>query len=285
MHPSRRANIDLLHRLAGEGKWEDLYRRHALWEFGSETRMGFQLAFLRPFCDPAMAATLVAAGRIAASPEKRAYDTGLVIHEVIAGGTDAPRARRMIAHMNRQHRAADGITPEQMFYMISVFMVVPIRYVERAGWRPVLDVEKQAAHHFYDRLGELMNIVDRPGTFEEAGQLVDEYERAHLEPNGDTLILGEDLLGVLKHRLPRPLQPLAGQLLATQIGDDVVAHAVGLPRATAAAVAVSEAGIRARRAVIPHLPAERQPSFTPGQRAGAVYAHGYKLEDIERDKA
>lgn len=279
MHVTRQTRIDTLRELADAGRWEDVYRLHVLFEFPHEMRMGFQLAFLRPFCDPEMARILVAAGRIAHSAQRRAYDTGIVIHEIIADGTDGARARQMIAHMNRQHHHYPDITPTQMTYVLAAFVVAPARYVEREGWRPLLDVEKEAASRFYNRLGELMGIRQRHTSYESACQIVDDYEATNLHPNADTLELGNHLLRVLSDRLPWPASRAAGQIFASQINDETVAQAVGLPRVTAPTRLLARGITAARRIVLPHLPASRKPAFVPGQPAGP-YASGYSLSEI-----
>lgn len=281
MHVTRQKRIEALHNFAADGRWEDVYRQHVLFEFPHEMRMGFQLAFLRPFCDPEMARVLVAAGKIAHSAQRRAYDTGIVIHEIIADGTDGVRARQMIAHMNRQHRHYPDITPEQMTYVLAAFVVAPGRYVERAGWRPMLDIERQAASRFYDRLGELMGIRVRHTSYETACQIVDDYEATNLRPNADTLELGGHLLRVLRNRLPWPVSTASGQIFASQINDPVVAHAVGLPQVSALTQLLSSSVNRTRRLILPHLPAPTKPSFAPGQPAGP-YTGGYDLSQIEK---
>lgn len=281
MHVTRQKRIEALHALAAAGRWEDVYRQHVLFEFPHEMRMGFQLAFLRPFCDPEMAHVLVAAGRIAHSAQRRAYDTGIVIHEIIADGTDGARARQMIAHMNRQHHHYPAITPEQMTYVLAAFVAAPGRYVEREGWRPMLDVERQAASRFYDRLGELMGIRDRHTSYEHACQIVDDYEATNLRPNADTLELGDHLLRVLRDRLPWPVSNASGQIFASQINDPAVAHAVGLPGVNAPTRLLARGISGARRIVLPHLPAPTKPAFVPGQPAGP-YTRGYDLSQIEK---
>lgn len=281
MHVTREKRIANLQSLANAGQWEEVYRQHVFYEFPHEMRMGFQLAFLRPFCDPEMARTLVEAGRIESGAQRRAYDTGIVIHEIIADGTTGDRARRMIAHMNRQHHHYPQITPEQMTYVLAAFVAAPGRYVEREGWRPLLDIEKEAASQFYDRLGALMGIRERHVGYEHACQIVDDYEARNIHPNEDTLKLGSHLLRVLRNRLPWPTSKIAGQLFASQINDELVAHAVGLPTVTTATRLLASGIRKSRKSILPRLPAPKDPSFTPGQPAGP-YTRGYSLAHIEK---
>lgn len=280
MHVTRKHRLATLHQLADEGRWNEVYRQHIFYEFPQEARLGFQLAFMRPFCDPEMAEILVSAGRITSDAQHRGYATAITLSEIIAEGPQGPRGRRMVAHMNRQHRQFP-ITPEQMTYVLSAFVVAPTRYIERVGWRPVDDVERTAAARFYDELGQHMAIKTRHSSYEHACDIFDAYEAKHLRPTADTRLLGEQTMSFLSTRLPWPISRMAGQLFSSQIGDDVVAQAVGLPPASPLALHMGSAMVKARGAVLSRRSAPRLPTFAAGQPAGP-YRTGYSLSDIER---
>lgn len=279
MHVTRKHRLATLHQLADEGRWHEVYRQHIFFEFPQEARLGFQLAFMRPFCDPQMAEILVSAGRITSDAQHRGYATAIVLSEIIAEGPQGPRGRRMLAHMNRQHNKFP-ITPEQMTYVLSAFVVAPTRYIERTGWRPVDDIERTAASRFYDDLGKHMGIKTRHASYEDACRIFDDYEAHHLRPTEDTRLLGEQTTSFLATRLPWPVSGMAGQLFSSQVGDDVVARAVGLPSTSPLARRVSDSVVKARRFALSRLPAPQLPTFSPGQPAGP-YRTGYSLSDVE----
>ena len=279
MHPGRRLRTQHLLELGGQGEWEDLYRQTMLWEFAHEARMGWQLAFLRPFCTPGMAKTLVDAGHLVHSPLKRAYDTGLIIYEIVYHGLEHPRARQMVSIMNQAHHGRN-LKPQDMTYVLSAFIVAPYRYIEWAGWRPLLDVEKQAAVHFYDRLGALMNIENRPSSYEEAETLLDAYEAENVIPSPDAAILGSKLMDVFRGRLPKPLRPRAVQLFGVLLNDRRIDMALGYepparPLQLAANVSAKLYGL-----VHSWMRPMTKPIFTPGNKAGHAYPSGYKPEDL-----
>lgn len=281
MHSTRLDSRNELLRLARDGQWYKLYRRHVLYEFPREARLGFQLAFLRPLCDPDMARILVGAGRITENAKTRAYDTGITIHEIIVDGFEGERAQRMIHHMNRQHRHFSGITDEQMTYVLACFVVLPQRHMERTGWREVLEVEVESSVRFYNEMGRRMGIRERPQNYPEACAIVDNYEKEHLRPSDDTLALGQATLQVISGRIPAFARPLVPQFFATQIGDEAASRALGLPAPSRPVQWLAAAMPHARRLVVPHTRAPRRPSFTPGQPSGP-YRDGYVLEDIEK---
>ena len=283
MHSERQQRLDQQRQLAAAGDWHKLYQRTVLYEFPTETMMGFQLAFLRTFADPDMAKILIDQGRILKEPAHRAYDTGIVIYELIANGLDNPRARQFLTHMNRAHHGAPAITAEQMSYVLAAFAVAPARHIDSHGWREQLPVERQAAAHFYTDLGALMGIKDRFATYEEAEAMFDSYEDAHMgAATEDSLTLAKTTLGVLAARLPRPARPFTGQLLATQLADPAVAASLGLPEVGRAAAALDRAITATRRRVVPRTKPSDEPTFTPGQPSGTAYPDGYTPEQITR---
>ena len=135
--PDRRAG-----QLDPATDWHEIYRRLTLWELPAEARFGFQLAFYRPFAVPRMASVLQHTGHFRRDTVRRAYDTGLVIHEIIWGGVDSERGRRMVKLMNALHDRPD-IHAEDMTYLLNALIVVPTRFMDRYGWRRVTADERR----------------------------------------------------------------------------------------------------------------------------------------------
>lgn len=110
--------------------WHEIYRRLTLWELPAEARFGFQLAFYRPFAVPRMAAVLHSTGHFRRDTTRRAYDTALVMHEIIWGGVDSERGQRMVKLMNALHNRPD-VHAEDMTYILNALIVVPTRFMDR----------------------------------------------------------------------------------------------------------------------------------------------------------
>ena len=282
MHPDRRKHTEAINRLATDGQWEEVYRRIMLEEFGHEARMGWQLAFLRPFCAPRMARILVASGNIVQQPLKRAYDTGLIIYEIVYNGLDSPAGRKMVSLMNRAHHGR-SIVDEDMTYVLCAFIVAPYRYMSWTGWRRLTDIDRQASLEFYRRMGRLMNIKTMPGSYQEAEQILDDYEARYVVPNDDARLLGENLIKVLKGRLPGPAKPIATPLFTAFIDDARISRALGYTPLPRPAQAVVRGLGRLYGLVQAQLPYETKPVFTPGNKAGKAYPHGYTLDDLGPD--
>ena len=279
MHPERRRRTEELDRLAAEGQWEALFQRLMLEEFPSEARMGWQLAFLRPFAVPRMAQILSHAGQLIHDPRKRAYDTGLIIYEIVYGGLDSPRARQMVSLINRAHHGR-GIDAEDMTYVLCAFIVTPIRHIGWVGWRAVTTDEKRAAVEFFGHLGQLMNIKSIPRTYAEAEQIYDDFELRNIAPSPEGKLLGSNLIRVLKDMQPTLARSLAVPVFTTLLNDARVARAIGL-RPLSGPIQRAAVGLaRVRAAVQRQTPPRRKPIFTPGKAVRGIYPHGYELSDL-----
>lgn len=279
MHPERQRRTAELAALAQQESWEALYQRLMLDEFPYEARMGWQLAFLRPFAVPRTAATLVGSGELVHQTRKRAYDTGLVIYEIVYGGIDSARGRQMVALMNRAHHG-HGIKQEDLTYVLCAFIVTPIRHIDLVGWRPVTHAEKESAAKFFARLGRLMNIREIPATYTEAEDFYDRYEAANVAPSNEGRKLGAGLIQVLKGMQPPFARPLATPVFAVLLNDPTVARAIGITPPPLPAQRLARWIMSARAAVISEMKPNNEPIFTPGMVIDEVYPRGYDLSDL-----
>lgn len=280
MHPDRRARTQALASLADTDAWEALYQRITLQEFPYEARMGWQLAFLRPFAVPRMAQILVEAGQLVDQPRKRAYDTGLIIYEIVHGGFDSPRARQMVSLINRSHHGYH-IEPEDMTYVLCCFIVCPMRHIDLLGWRPLSAAERESAVRFFGRLGELMNIEHIPGSYAEAEAIFDAYAASNVEVSESSRLLTDNLIRVLKALQPVAARPFTVATFTLLLNDRRVAAALGLrPPGPITERAVRRL-LRVYGTVKRQLPPSKKVIFTPGQDGSkSMYPHGYELTDL-----
>lgn len=256
----------------------DTYVRMVQHDLSAEAFAGFQLAFLRPFAVPHLANILASTGSMQRDADHRAYQTGLMVYEVIDGRLETSRARRVIAAINRAHHGLPA-SNEDFAYVLDSFIVVVTRHMDRMGWRTTTEAERSATCKFYCRLAELMNIADPPASFDHAVERFDRYEAAHVRPSSTTRELGAATLSILRERLPRAVRPFAPRLFSAQLGAPRVAEALGLPSVTGPV----RDFVRAASAVQGRLQARRhvtEPFFVPGQAAGRTYPDGYTLDEL-----
>jgi hypothetical protein len=253
-----------------------LYRNMALGDLGPDTRTGLSLALYRTFAVPRIAELLEHTGEIRRQPHKRTLDTGILMYELIAAGTSAPRGREVIRMLNKMHHRWP-ITDEDYRYVLTTFIVVPTRWIDQHGARATTDAEKEAVTVFYGEVGRLMAIKEPPTTYRDAAQLLDSYEAANVaySPAGAALMSATQ--HVVADRLPPPLRRLGPTLTALMLPDKICA-AVGTRTPTRVERAVFRHAMRARALVARRHRGSSAPIFTPGHAGRSVYPDGYQLE-------
>lgn len=97
---------------------------------------------------------------------KRYDDTDLLISTFAENGHSSRLGRSAIRRMNQIH-SRFPIANDDFLYVLSSMVLEPVRWNERFGWRPMLEVERLATFHFWRVVGALMNIKDIPETWEE----------------------------------------------------------------------------------------------------------------------
>ena len=129
-------------------------------------------------------------------------------------------------------------------YVLAAFIVVPLRWIDRRGWRPLLDAEREAATSFYRELGRRMNIPDPPASYQEAADLLDAYEQRHLAPSPAGRQLMEKTQDIVVRKIPGPLKRFGPALTSALIDDDELSHALGLDPRTVHCDLSFDSGIR-----------------------------------------
>ena len=271
MHATRRAR-------PADGDLFSIYRNMVLYDFAQEIHAGFFVSYYRNFAIPSIARTLAGRGEMAARPLKRSYDTGIVIHEIIANGFDSDRGTAMVELLRRVHRGVPG-TGEDFLYVLMTLLVLPLRWVNQHGWRKLTPLEEDAAVAFYSELGRRMGLGPAPSTFPGAARFLDDYEARHLGPSPEGAALLEATVGALENRLPRLLRPLTGTVLALMMDKSEVATALGLKPSPAWLRGPFNGVLRLRALRARRCPLPTTPSFTPGAPVSA-YPDGYTLDMI-----
>ena len=81
-------------------------------------------------------------------------------------GYDSEHGTRAIARMNAIHGRLK-ISNADFLYVLSTFVFVPIDWVARFGWRPLVEGERTALFHFWRGVGTRMHIADIPADYAE----------------------------------------------------------------------------------------------------------------------
>jgi hypothetical protein len=110
-----------------------------LWDIARS----LELALLRTFCTPTIAEMLNRTGEFRHHAQKRYDDTGIVVSELFKWGYHSPRGQAALQQMNVIHRHFP-IRNDDYCCVLSTFVLEPIRWCERYGWRSLSPTEIHA---------------------------------------------------------------------------------------------------------------------------------------------
>jgi hypothetical protein len=179
--------------------------------------------------------------------------------------------------MNRIH-ARFEIANEDYLYVLSTLVFEPIRWNERFGWRPLLDVERLATFNFWREVGRRMAIQDIPGSYDAFEQFNRDFEREHFaytEAGHRVAEATRDMFLGWFPGLPKQLgRPALHALL-----DDRLLDVLGLQRSTPALRNAIERVLRARAVALRLCPARRKPRLRTEERSRS-YRDGWDVEAL-----
>jgi hypothetical protein len=269
---------DRLARLDPVVRYEEIYRATATVEFPWDITRALELALYRTFAIPSIAALLDQTGEFRLRTQKRYDDTALLLSHALDSGLESPEGRRAVKRLNGIHARFD-ISNDDYLYTLGTFVFVPLRWLDRWGWRPLLDVEREAMYRYHARLGALMGIRSVPTSLAAFEAWFDEYERKHVrygEPQARTATATRELfVSWFPSALAGPLRVGVNALL-----DGPVRDAFGFPAPPAWVPVAADVGLRARARVERLLPPRRRPASTQESRLIRSYPHGHAIEDL-----
>ena len=174
--------------------------------FPWDTNRALELALLKTFCLPSISALLSSTGEFEQRPRKRYDDTGLMVAELLRLGPDSPGGRAVIQRLNRIH-GSYAIRQADYAYVLSGFVAEPIRWMARYGWRPLQAEEQQALFRFWDHVGGLMGINERPHSLQALMALNERVEAELFRSAASNQRVAEATLAMLLSPWPAPLRP------------------------------------------------------------------------------
>jgi ER-bound oxygenase mpaB/B'/Rubber oxygenase, catalytic domain len=253
-----------------------IYRILGAHEFPWDLRQSLGLALYRTYAVPSIGEVLSRTREFEQRTHKRYADTALLLDAVAEHGFEHPTGRAAIRRMNQMH-GRYAISADDMRYVLSTFVVVPTRWLERFGWRPLTEAERVATVRYYRELGRHMNIRDAPATYEGFAALMDAYEAEHFGFSAGGRAVADATLNLLAgfYPFPRLLRAVSLALL-----DAPLRAAFRYPEPTAFASALATGGLKARARLLRRFPARRHPVALPELREFAIYPGGYRVEEL-----
>ena len=167
---------DRLARLDPAVDYEEIYRATATFEFPWDVTRALELALYRTFAITSIATLLDQTGEFRLRTQKRYDDTALLLAHALESGLESADGKAAVSRINRIHGRFD-IANDDYLYVLGTFVFVPLRWLDRWGWRPLLAVEREAMFRYYLRLGTLMGIRDLPDSLVDFEEWFDGYEK------------------------------------------------------------------------------------------------------------
>jgi hypothetical protein len=280
---ARYGRFGRLRRLEGLDPVKDfheIYRATVTLEFPWDMKQALSFALFRTYAVPGIGDLLARTGEFTRRTQKRYDDTALILDAVIEHGFGTAQARDSFRRMNQMH-GAYPISNDDMRYVLSTFVVTPVRWLAAYGWRPMSPVEKAASVTYYRAVASHMNIREVPGTYAGFERLMDGYEREHFafSPGGQAVADATlSLLGTFPpfHLLPaRLVRPVAYALM-----DDPLLTAFRYPRPNPMLRAAVRAALAARGRAGRWQPPRNDPRFARQNPDIRSYPDGYDVSSL-----
>ena len=248
------------------------------FEFPWDVTRSLEFALFRVFGVAKGSPLLVQTGEFLQRTQKRYDDTVLILSEILENGYDSPRGHAALVRMNKQH-GRYTIPNDEFIYTLSTFILEPVRWIDRYGWRRVTATEKQAFFYYWTELGRRMGIRDMPGSFEafDAFNRAFEREQFRYSPDNEAIALATRNL-MLSWVLPKPLWRIGAPFVHALIDDSLLAS-VGMKPSSQWLQRLMQGSLWLRGRLIRLLPPRRRPRLLT-KLPNRTYPKGYTIGQL-----
>lgn len=178
--------------------------------------------------------------------------------------------------MNQMHGSYD-ISNDDMRYVLSTFVVTPVRWIDDFGWRKLSRNEIVGSTNYYRALGKYMGIKQIPETFEAFERFLDDYEREHFLFDEGGRAVADSTLALLCTFPPNNLAPAALiKRFSWALMDDPLLDAFAYRRPSRLARTLSRAALKARARLVRFYPVRTSPSSPATSPTSAATRPGTK---------
>ena len=279
MRRHKHTTLQEISKLEPERHHEQIVLLSSAFDFPWDTQRALELALVRTFAIPKSSALLVATREFTERTQKRYDDTVAIISALGFYGYSSNTGKRALRRMNQIH-GHYTIPNDEFLYVLSTFVLEPLRWNERYGWRRLSDIERQATFVFWQEVGKRMNISDIPASLADLDAFNRAYEAEHFafHPNNRILADATEELFV-SWFLPRGAtwpRWLARETVHCLM-DAPMRDAFGYDDPPAWLQRLIAGGLQARKRLWRYLPARQTPYMLPPLRS---YPEGYALEQL-----
>ncbi len=258
--------------------YEQIARSFGQYDFPWDLEQALSFALFRTYAVPSIGRLLHDTGEFTERVQKRHDDTALLLGEIVDEGLESDPGRAAIRRMNQMH-GRYGISNDDMRYVLSTFVVMPNRWVNRYGWRRTTPDEDVAGVNYYLRLGRLMGIHDLPDDLAGFETLLDEYEAKHFAFDAKSRAVADSTLELLTTFYPRPLAPVVRRF-SVAIMDPHLREAFAYDAPPVWFERVSHGALRLRGRLVRFFPERKNPKRVRDSRRIKSYPGGFLIEQL-----
>lgn len=250
------------------------------YEFPWDIVQALSFALYRTYAVPSIGRLLHRTGEFTDRAQKRYDDTALILDAILEHGPRQHEGRDALRRMNRMHGSYD-ISNDDMRYVLSTFVVQPMRWLDAYGWRALTEHERIAACSYYRELGRNMGIRDIPATHQEFAALLDDYERTHFAFDPAARAVADSTLELMTTFPPNNFAPKPMvRRFAFGLMDDHLLDAFDYPRPSTVQRRISRGALRLRGRLVRHLPPRRGPKTPAMMSSVRSYPDGYATAEL-----
>ena len=273
----RRGVVEEIERLDPERDFERISFLSTNHDFPWDVEQSLSLAFFKTYGIPTISELLDRTGEFRERAQKRYDDTELILAEILDNGIDSNRGKDATRRMNRMH-GRFPIRNEDYLYVLATFVLVPLRWNRKYGWRRYTEQEELATLNYWQVLGRRMNIRDIPASIEKLEAWSDEFERTNLRFSESSRHVADDTLGLFLSWYPAPLRRVLRPVVLSLLEDDLL-DAFGYRHPPAWLRRGLDLALRARARIVARLPRRTRPHLITQSRHRG-YPGGYRLEEL-----
>jgi len=247
-------------------------------EFAWDIEKALEFALFRTYAIPSISSLLSRTGAFRRDTRKRYDDTELLLSEISENGQDSVRGRAALERINAMH-AHYRISNGDMLYVLTTFVVEPVRWLERFGRRPMTPNEREGWTTYHVELGHRMGIEMIPKDYEAFDAYGRAYEKSHFryaDSNAEIGSVTRDLL--LSFYLPKWSVPF-GRPIVHALCDPPLRSAMGFRRPPGWMERLVPIVLKARAALLRRLPGRRRPRLITA-RERPTYPGGYRITEL-----
>jgi len=258
--------------------YERIYFLLSACEFSWDIEKALEFALFRTYAVPSISGLLSLTGEFRDHSRKRYDDTELLMAEVSENGLESERGKTAVSRINAMHNRY-RISNDDMLYVLSTFVVEPVRWLENFGKRAMTHKEIDACVHYYRALGSRMGIKDLPETFQAFTDYNLQFEETHFrfaESNAEIASLTRDLL--ISMHVPTPLVPVCRPVVHA-LCDTPLRTAMGFTEPPHWLQRALILVLDTRAGMLRLLPARRRPRLITARRRPS-YPFGYRISEL-----